>query len=286
MDPIVATAPKPFVFVLMPFSKEFNDVYKLGIKAACKNAGAYAERVDEQIFDESILERVYNQIAKADIIIADMTGRNPNVFYEVGYAHALGKLVILLTQNTDDIPFDLKHYPHIVYGEEIADKLLPELEKRIRWAIVRISEPDLKIRDTLEYYFQNSNLLDAPTFEVMMAEVNNGYTANIYISVYNSPNKVRRRVLPTYSLISTDSDLIFPELSSVQLPDGTYLYKLDYLETLNPGSADKLRFRMLYKVAEESEAIYGKEVEIIFREYVGDDFRDIPIKIRFVEFGE
>jgi hypothetical protein len=53
--------PKPFVFVLMPFQKEFDDIFKLGIKAACNEAGAYAERVDEQIFEGSILERIYNQ---------------------------------------------------------------------------------------------------------------------------------------------------------------------------------------------------------------------------------
>ena len=53
-----STAPKPFVFVLMPFSEDFDDIYKLGIKAACENAGAYAERVDEQIFEESILDRI------------------------------------------------------------------------------------------------------------------------------------------------------------------------------------------------------------------------------------
>ena len=64
------TNPKPFVFVLMPFSEEFNDAYQVGIKPACKDAGAYCERVDEQIFVENILERVYNQIAKADIIVA------------------------------------------------------------------------------------------------------------------------------------------------------------------------------------------------------------------------
>lgn len=58
--------PKAFVFVLMPFSKDFDDIYQVGIKPACKNAGAYCERVDEQIFVENILERVYNQIAKAD----------------------------------------------------------------------------------------------------------------------------------------------------------------------------------------------------------------------------
>ena len=125
-------APKPFVFVLMPFSDEFLDVYEAGIKPACKDAGAFCERVDEQIFVENILERVYNQIATADIIVAEMTGRNPNVFYEVGYAHALNKPVILLTQNAADIPFDLKHYPHIIYGGKIAT-LKKQLEVRIRW---------------------------------------------------------------------------------------------------------------------------------------------------------
>src|SRR5215467_9797558 len=85
------TGPKPFVLVLMPFKKEFNDTYTFGIKGAADDVGAYAERIDEQIFSEGILDRIFNQISKADVIIADMTGRNPNVFYEVGYAHALGK---------------------------------------------------------------------------------------------------------------------------------------------------------------------------------------------------
>src|SRR4051794_14017841 len=113
------TNPKAFAFVMMPFSEEFDDIYELGIKAACQEAGAYCERVDKQMFDEDILDRVYNQISKADIIIAEMTGRNPNVFYETGYAHALNKRVILLTQEAEDIPFDLKHYPHIIYGGKI-----------------------------------------------------------------------------------------------------------------------------------------------------------------------
>ena len=90
------TTPKPFVFVLMPFNETFEDVYKLGIQPACEESGAYAERVDEQVFQDSILQRIYNQIAKADIIVSDLTGKNPNVFYETGYAHALGKKVILL----------------------------------------------------------------------------------------------------------------------------------------------------------------------------------------------
>ena len=88
-----STAPKPFVFVLMPFDEDYNDIYEFGIKAAANEAGGYCERLDEQIFEERMLDRIYNQINKADVIVADLTGKNPNVFYEVGYAHALEKKV-------------------------------------------------------------------------------------------------------------------------------------------------------------------------------------------------
>lgn len=132
--PMCSTAPKPFVFVLMPFNEEFDDIYKYGIKGAAEDANAYAERVDEQLYDEGILDRIFNQINKADVIVADMTGRNANVFYEVGYAHALGKIVLLLTQNADNIPFDLKHKPHTVYAGKI-QTLREELSQKLFWAI-------------------------------------------------------------------------------------------------------------------------------------------------------
>jgi hypothetical protein len=134
MSDAESTLPKPFVFVLMPFDPKFHDTYKFGIKDAAVSVGAYAERLDEQIFSEGMLERVFNQISKADVTVADMTGRNPNVFYEVGYAHALNKIVVLLTQNADDIPFDLRHRQHTVYGGQI-DTLRSELVPKLRWAI-------------------------------------------------------------------------------------------------------------------------------------------------------
>lgn len=138
---LVHHQPKPFVFVLMPFSSEFDDVYQLGIKAAAQEAGAYAERVDEQIYAESMSARIYNQIAKADVIVADMSLRNPNVFYEVGYAHALGKLTILLTRSSEDIPFDLKDHYHIVYGTSIVT-LREQLVPRLRWALDHVGRRD------------------------------------------------------------------------------------------------------------------------------------------------
>lgn len=123
-----------FVFVLMPFKEEFMDVYEVGIKPACKDAGAECQRVDEQMFLENILSRIYGQIAAADVIVAEVTGRTPNVLYETGYAHGIGKRVIFLTQNADDIPFDLMHYPHIIYGRSIAT-LKKQLQDKIRWCV-------------------------------------------------------------------------------------------------------------------------------------------------------
>lgn len=127
-----------FAFVLMPFDSEFSDVYRLGIKETASQLGILAERVDEQIFREGILDRIYRQIEVADLIIADMSGQNPNVFYEVGYAHAKGKLCVLMTKNATDIPFDLKHHRHIVYGESIS-KLRDQLLEELAWAKNEIS---------------------------------------------------------------------------------------------------------------------------------------------------
>ena len=122
-----------FAFVLMPFRSEFDDIYKLGIKETAKNLGIKAERVDEQLYSEGMLNRIYGQIDQADLIIADMTGRSANVFYEVGYAHAKNKLCLHLTRDASDIPFDLQHQRHIVYGNSI-NNLRKRLEENLEWA--------------------------------------------------------------------------------------------------------------------------------------------------------
>ncbi|MBC2771210.1 nucleoside 2-deoxyribosyltransferase [Pusillimonas minor] len=129
---------RPFVFVLMPFHHDFQDIYKLGIKQTAEELGLRAERVDEQLYEEPMLERIYQQIKAADIIIADMTKQNPNVFYEVGYAHAKGKRCILLTQNASDIPFDLKQHRHIVYAGSITN-LKEALVTNLQWALKQLS---------------------------------------------------------------------------------------------------------------------------------------------------
>ena len=158
------TSPKPFAFVLMPFSKAFEDAYNLAIQPACDAAGTYAERVDQQIFAGSIMERVYNQISKADLVIADMSERNPNVFYEVGYAHALGKTTILVTKTEEDIPFDLRQYPHIIYGGSLSH-LKVELERRVRWHMANPVSVET-VLDELEVRLNGKRLTKGVRLEV------------------------------------------------------------------------------------------------------------------------
>lgn len=122
------------VFVVMPFDRQFRDIYELAIKPACSENSAECLRVDDEVFVENILTRIYRDICEADLVVGEMTGRNPNVFYEVGYAHGAGKTVILVTRTADDIPFDLKHYPHIVYGDSMK-YLKQELSAKIRWCV-------------------------------------------------------------------------------------------------------------------------------------------------------
>src|SRR5215211_5788209 len=155
----------PFAFVLMPFSSEFDAVYQRGIKRACDEAGVECERVDEQYFTQSIVERVYEQIARADLIIADMSGRNPNVYYEAGYARALKKPIIFLSQESD-IPFDLKHYPHIHYGGDIR-----LLRSRLREYIVRsLSQSPTAHLSTFQLEFHIVNKHTAMCLDVARVE--------------------------------------------------------------------------------------------------------------------
>lgn len=217
------TNPKAFVFVLMPFGEEYRSVYEDGIKPACKDAGAYCERVDEQIFLENILERVYNQIAKADIIVAEMTGRNPNVFYEAGYAHALNKRVILLTKDASDIPFDLKHYPHVVYGDSISS-LKSQLEARVRWCVENPKESLSQVEFNLDLYISGQPCRDEITLHSGCRDENDLWSTPIRLDFHNPSNHVYVGGA-TVTIITPD---IFERSSlknqSIALPDNKVLH--------------------------------------------------------------
>ena len=100
----------------MPFDDDLDNVYDKFIKPVLETNGFKARRADDIDSQQNILKDVVESIDKSDLIIADLTNNNPNVFYELGLAHALEKKVILLTQSIDDVPFDLKQYRLLEYS--------------------------------------------------------------------------------------------------------------------------------------------------------------------------
>ena len=118
--------------VMMPFESKFSGTY-IAIRNVCKKLGIDCKRADD-IWDNSILiQDVFDLIFTSKAVITDFTDRNPNVFYETGVAHTLGKLVIPITQSVSDIPFDLRHHRALTYlpNAEGLLKLETDLEKKL-----------------------------------------------------------------------------------------------------------------------------------------------------------
>jgi nucleoside 2-deoxyribosyltransferase len=103
------------VFTVMPFSEALDGIWKAGIEGACQTLGYQVDRADSINRPGFIVNQIYDLIADADVIIGEMTGANPNVFYEIGFAHALGKETILLATSRDDLNvFDLAGRRHFL----------------------------------------------------------------------------------------------------------------------------------------------------------------------------
>lgn len=124
---------KDFVFILTPFHEKFDEAYNT-IKKVCNSADIRCVRGDEQNFKGDIFSHVLLNIVQAKLVIANISGRNPNVMYELGLAHALDKNVILVAETLQDIPVDLKSKRIVTYTntQELEKNLPLELLKIIR----------------------------------------------------------------------------------------------------------------------------------------------------------
>jgi len=106
---------KDICFVLAPFKEPFNTDYQKILLPAIKAAGLEPLRADEIYGAKAVMDDIWKSINSARVILAEMTEKNPNVLYEVGLAHGKRKTVLMITQDEDDIPFDLKHIRYIPY---------------------------------------------------------------------------------------------------------------------------------------------------------------------------
>lgn len=124
---------KPLIFVAMPFDKKFVDLYEFGIKTPVKTAGFICEKINETYFSGSILKRIKSRIEMSTAVIALLTGENPNVYLEVGYAWGKGHITILLIDDPGSLAFDVKDQRCIVYDsiKDLKEKLEREIQKSL-----------------------------------------------------------------------------------------------------------------------------------------------------------
>jgi len=108
---------KKRIFVLTPFHPKYEHTYTV-IKSVCSRLNLECMRGDEEYKPGAVLSHVLELIAQAAIVIVNIDGRNPNVYYELGIAHAMGKRTILVASDIESVPFDLQSQRIVLYGTD------------------------------------------------------------------------------------------------------------------------------------------------------------------------
>ena len=138
-------------FVMQPFAQPLGGYYEKIYAPAIEKAGLRPVRADTEIFGTGkIMDQVWEGISAAKVLVAELTGRNPNVFYELGLAHALEKPVVLVcADGRDDVPFDLQHIRVIYYSTDDpfwGNKLIDKVSENIISALKNPGEATFKGR--------------------------------------------------------------------------------------------------------------------------------------------
>lgn len=126
------------VFIAMPMGPDdpnLPDVHN-AIKQVAESCGLFAERVDDPVYTERITDKVIEMIEKSEFMVVDLTDSKPNVYFEAGYAHSMGKLPIYIAREGTEVEFDIKDYPVLFYknktelSQKLKDKFVGLLSQR------------------------------------------------------------------------------------------------------------------------------------------------------------
>jgi hypothetical protein len=150
-------------FILMPFAQEFERIYEGLIRPALTEEGYEVRRADTTFDQQNIMRTIVENIATANLIVAELTTVNANVFYELGIAHAIGKPVNMTAQGLEGIPFDLRSYRTIIYSTEFdqvqnSQESLREVARQRRENAKRYRQANR----TSEFIQANSHCVDSP----------------------------------------------------------------------------------------------------------------------------
>ena len=119
----------------MPFREDMEDFFEFGMLRPAKKLGFICERADREIFTDDIVQWVKSRIASADIVLADLTGANANVYLEVGYAWGNNRPTVLVVRNVEDLRFDLQTQKCFVYAS------IKQLEQQVTTVLKALRPP-------------------------------------------------------------------------------------------------------------------------------------------------
>jgi hypothetical protein len=124
------------VFVLMPFDDQSNAIYYNVLKPVIESFGYSVSKADEDLRTGIVIEQIRESIKNAALVVADVSGKNPNVFYELGHAHGVEKNVLIITNDKNDVPFDISHVRYFEYSydpnfENLKNKFIPIFKKNL-----------------------------------------------------------------------------------------------------------------------------------------------------------
>ena len=185
----------------MPFEEGLREVYITGIKETLEDLGWNCHRSDEKFDAPEIICTICKNAQEASLILADLTGRNPNVFLEVGLAFGLEKYVVFLSQTLEDIPFDTRTFRAIIYDPHE----LPNLRKNIRALVKNIKIPPRlpKVSVFEQRYVEKKRTKEVPPKPLMEIFIGSTYKSEEWLPA-NEENLDIMRCIPYIFRISPD----------------------------------------------------------------------------------
>ena len=188
-------------FVIMSFDSKYDVVYSVSIKKAIEDEGLKAIRVDDDSVPNNVPHQIVNEIIESDLVIADLTDPRPNIFYELGISHSIGNKTIIISQNADSLPFDIRNEYTIIYNNnrDGLKLLYYELRRLVKIMIDRPDTPSNIVQIAGQSFFdlkssirQNlANLIQERERVVIFQQfLNNNRTTNNNESVIQNAKKI------------------------------------------------------------------------------------------------
>jgi uridine kinase len=148
-------------FVVMSFMRDLDLVYERAIKRAVEDEGLVCVRMDDDTLPKNIPTRIIRELIEADLVIADLTEPSPNVYYELGIAHTLGNKTIIISQQLDLLPFDIRSESTLGYSntKEGVRLLYFELRNVIKQLLSHPNEPSNIVQVAGRDYFDLQGLI-------------------------------------------------------------------------------------------------------------------------------